>query len=552
MESFDPQGVTPYSGPFGNSELLHLLRRTLFGVNASDLAFFKGKSLEEVVDFLLDFNTDPGHLPIRAYSGRNLTTFDSGVPFGASWVGIKPIPTEQSPEGARRGSYKQWWIQLMAQQERNLREKLVLFWHNHLVTDTNDTVNFAELAYRYNKLLRSSCLGNFRKLMYDITIEPAMLRYLNGEKNTAAAPDENYGRELQELFCIGKGPGSKYTEDDVKAAARVLTGWSVNYADQYQPVYRPNRHDAKDKQFSAFYGNKKLTGKSTATGGAEEINEMLDMIFQNNETALFIVRKLFTFFGYYEITPETESNLIIPLAEVFRSTGYELKPMLKALFMSSWFFKSEYRGSMIKSPADFTIGMIRQLGITWPTNTLAFEAQYYFAGQIYGAITAQGQEIGDPPNVAGWPAYYQSPSFHELWIDTATYPPRLTTIDGLVLKGLATNNNATNWIQAESRNKSFKLDPIAFVSELSKPEDPNALIDDLVHLFYGPPISEAVKKSIKVTYLLKGQDTDFYWTEAYKSYKANPQNPGSDGLQVPKQLQDLIVYMMSAAEYHLH
>ena len=109
MESFDPQGVTPYSGPFGNSELLHLLRRTLFGVNASDLAFFKGKSLEEVVDFLLDFNTDPGHLPIRAYSGRNLTTFDSGVPFGASWVGIKPIPTEQSPEGARRGSYKQWW-----------------------------------------------------------------------------------------------------------------------------------------------------------------------------------------------------------------------------------------------------------------------------------------------------------------------------------------------------------------------------------------------------------------------------------------------------------
>ena len=94
--------------------------------------------------------------------------------------------------------------------------------------------------------------------------------------------------------------------------------------DRYQPVYRPNRHDAKDKQFSAFYGNKKLTGKSTATGGAEEINEMLDMIFQNNETALFIVRKLFTFFGYYEITPETESNLIIPLAEVFRSTGYEL------------------------------------------------------------------------------------------------------------------------------------------------------------------------------------------------------------------------------------
>lgn len=545
--------VKPYSGPFGKPELLHLLRRTLFGVSPSDLKFFEGKTLNQVVDILLDIPATPPSPPIRAYQGRNLTEYDSTVPFGQSWVNIKPIAAEQNPNGARRGSYKQWWIQLMTLQDRNLREKLVLFWHNHLVTDTNDVVDIAELAYRYNVLLRSSCIGNFKKLMYDITLDSAMLRYLNGEKNTATAPDENYGRELQELFCLGKGPDSLYTEGDVQGAARVLTGWSVNYADNYQTVYRTNRHDAKDKQFSSFYGNKVIKGDASATGGVNEINAMLNMIFEHSETSKFLARKFFTFFVYYIITPETESNLIIPLAEVFKSSGYEIKPMLKALFTSEWFFKSEFRGSMIKSPVDFTVGMARQMEFTWPTDPKAFEARYYFAGQLYNGINAQGQEIGDPPNVAGWPAYYQTPSFHELWVDTASYPTRLATADTLVVRGLSTgNNNSTTWINPESKSKIFKVDTVAFVSQLTSPSDPNKLIDELIFYFFGVPISQSIKDSLKTTYLLKGQASDYYWTTAYNDYKANPTNPSADGKQVPKQLQDLIAYLCTAAEYHLH
>ncbi len=545
--------VQPYTGPFGKPELLHLLRRTLFGVCPSDMKAFEGLSLSQVVDKLLDIPAAAPAPPIRTYQSRNLTAYDSTVPFGETWVNTKPIPTEDNPNGARRGSYKLWWTQLMTRQDRNLREKLVLFWHNHLVTDTNDVVDLAVLAYRYNVLLRTSCVGNYKKLVNDITLNSAMLRYLNGEKNTAAAPDENYARELQELFCLGKGPDSKFTEDDVKAAARILTGWSVNYADDYQAFYRPNRHDAKDKQFSAFYGNKLIKGDASATGGVNEINELLHMIFDNPETSKFIARKFFTFFVYYNITPETESNLILPLAEVFKSSGYEIKPMLKAIFTSAWFFKNEYIGAMIKSPADYTIGMIRQMEVAWPDDPKAFEARYYFAGQIYSGVNAQGQEIGDPPNVAGWPAYYQTPSFHELWIDTATYPVRLVTVDTLTVRGLSTGNStSTQWLNPESKSKIFKINPLAFVSKLSTPSDPNILIEEMLLYFYGAPVSLPIKESLKTTFLLKGQSTDFYWTVAYNDYIANPANPSADGKQVPKQLQDLVAYLFTAAEYHLH
>jgi len=551
MLNFDPQAVTPYSGSFGKSELLHLLRRTLFGVSPTDLKTFEGKSLNEVVDQLLNIPLSSPPPPIRAYQGRAMTSFDSAVPYGQTWVNIKFNRDEDNPNGARRGSYKQWWVQLMASQERTIREKMVLFWHNHLVTDTNDAVDLADLAYRYNILLRASCVGNFRKLMYDITLDGAMLRYLNGEKNTVAAPDENYGRELQELFCLGKGPGSKYNEDDVKAAARILTGWTVNYGDNYQIIFRPNRHDNKDKQFSSFYANKIIKGKSSATAGIEELNELLDMIFAQEETAKFLVRKLITFFIYYEITPDTETNLVTPLADLFRSSGYEIKPVLKALFTSAWFFKSEFRGVMIKSPVDFTIGMARQLELPWPADNNAFESRYFFAAQLYNAMNSQGQELGDPPNVAGWPAYYQSPSYHELWVDTATYPARLTIIDNLVVRGISTGNGA-QWVFNESKNKVFKADTVAFVKKLSSPHDPNLLIAQLVELFYGPGVSQSIKDALKTTYLLKGQSSDIYWTAAYSDYAANPATTNPDARQVPKQLQDLFAYMFSAAEFHLH
>src|SRR5450432_1068453 len=139
---------------------------------------------------------------------------------------------------------------------------MVLFWHNHFVTETN-TVDNALFCYQYNMLLRRHALGNFKEFVRAITVEPAMLRYLNGYTNSKKAPDENYGRELQELFTLGKGPGSHYTEEDVKAAARVLTGFRIEnkILPEVHGVFDGGSHDENDKQFSVFYANTIVTGR---------------------------------------------------------------------------------------------------------------------------------------------------------------------------------------------------------------------------------------------------------------------------------------------------
>src|SRR5450432_870823 len=234
---------------------------------------------------------------------------------------------------------------------------MVLFWHNHFVTETN-TVDNALFCYQYNMLLRRHALGNFKEFVRAITVEPAMLRYLNGYANSKKAPDENYGRELQELFTLGKGPGSHYTEEDVKAAARVLTGFTVQYK-TFTSSFDPNRHDETDKQFSTAYGNRLIRGIK-GKEGTMELDELLDMIFSQEEVSRFICRKLYRFFVYHNIDETTERDLIEPLAALFRKENYEIGPVLEALFSSQHFFDPANFGCMIKSPIDFTIGLCRE------------------------------------------------------------------------------------------------------------------------------------------------------------------------------------------------
>ena len=241
----------------------------------------------------------------------------------------------------------------MLEQDRNIHEKMTLFWSSHLVVQSW-AVFIATLTYNYQDKLRQNALGNFKDLVKIITLDPAMLLYLNGAANIRTQPDENYGRELQELFCIGKGKNSGYTEDDVKAAARVLTGWSLDF-DTLETKFYPFLHDDRDKQFSAFYGNTTVKGRSF-NSGKDEIDDMLDMIFDTNEVALFLCRKVYTYFVYSEIDDFTEQNIIVPLAEIFRSSNYEIKPVLDSLFKSEHFFDAMNIGALIKSPIDMNVG----------------------------------------------------------------------------------------------------------------------------------------------------------------------------------------------------
>jgi uncharacterized protein (DUF1800 family) len=175
------------------------------------------------------------------------------------------------------------------------------------------------MCYRYNILLRQYALGNFKEMTRAVTMDPAMLKYLNGNANTKKAPDENYGRELQELFTVGKGPGSHYTEADVKAAAHVLTGFRIENKSlpDIHGVFDAGRHDENDKQFSDFYQNTTIKGRK-GKEGEMELDDLLALIFSQPEVARFICRKLYRFFVYHNIDEETEKTIIEPLAELFR------------------------------------------------------------------------------------------------------------------------------------------------------------------------------------------------------------------------------------------
>lgn len=547
-------GISTFTGSFDQAALQHLLRRTLFGASKDDLEYFSGKTLTQVVDELLNVSTVAPDPPIKAYSskagGVATDNIDPNVPFGTTWVNTPFNPTgTPNADVSRRVSWKAWWMGLMVNQQRNLREKMTLFWHNHLSTEA-DVVNTGIAIYRHHALLRQHALGNFRTLMYDITIDCAMLKYLNGDKNSKTAPDENYGRELQELFTVGKGPDSGYTEDDVKAAARVLTGWQINNNNFNSPpvsIFNNNRHDTSNKSFSSFYNNKVIQGKTGPTAGADELNELLDMIFATQEVAKFICRKLYTFFVYYNITPEIESNVITPLADLFRNNNYEIKPVLKALFESEHFFDPENRGCMIKSPVDYVVGQIRELGMQLP-DASKYEAQYKMWGELRAAASNMGQDLGDPPNVSGWPAYYQVPQFHEIWVDTSTYPVRKSNTESLNKYGMSTN---AVMFTDESKNLKVKFDFVAWAQKLDAPDDPNALIEEAVKLLYGVDVSQEVKDSLKTSFLLQGQASDYYWTNAFNQYVTDPNTKDPDAMKVPAILRDLILYMQSAAEYHL-
>lgn len=547
--------IPPYTGPFGRPELQHLLRRSLFGCTVGDRAQFESMSLAAVVDELLDFTNDTTP-PVRTYTDDNGDPggIDPAVPFGQTWVNTPIVPTNDTDIiELRLRNWAAWWMGLLVDQQRNLREKLTLFWHNHMPTQVA-IVYQSEMQYSMNQLLRTQCKGNFKQLIHDVTLQPAMLYYLNGYLNIASAPDENYGRELLELFTLGQGSG--YTEDDVQAAARVLTGWTFRQEDENdQPIlpqtffHAPN-HTTADKQFSAFFNSTVIQGQSGANAGETELNALLDMILANGECSRFICRELYRFFVHGEISEEAETDVIEPLAELFRDNmdaPDQIAIVMRALLTSDHFFSTTIRGCMVKSPVDLVVGDYRLLGFPTPDASLP-EARHIVNLEQFWLVAYAGQNLLEPPNVAGWPAYYLYPSYDELWLDTATFPQRNNSLLGIVYGSVETPSDT---VLPDNANLEFGVDLVAFSQQLSDPANPNALIQDLVDLFYVNPISATVKQQLKQQYLLFGQVSDIYWTEAYELYISDPTTSNMTAQLVPEILFWLIGDMQKAAERHI-
>lgn len=531
------EGLQEYTGTWDTPQVVHLLKRMLFGARPQDIAYFKSKTLAETVDELLQPAAIPSAFPLNNYSINGYTD-PTGVAPWQTWINTGIALADKELNEKRIASFKTWWLGQALNPSRSIHEKLTVFWHNHFATDTgisSDKIK-ARFWYDHYLTLRRHALGNFKTMAKAITLDPAMLYFLNGDSNVKGSPNENYARELQELYTAGKGPDSHYTEDDVKAAALVLTGHTINPT-TFTYFFDAGKHDSSNKEFSSFYGNRIITGFSGAAG-ANEVDALMDMIFSQEEVSKHICRKIYRYFIYYKIDSSIEQAIIGPMAQIFRDNNFDIQPVLAALFKSKHFFDLVYSSAcIIKSPLDFTIDLCNEFNVVFP-DAADNEATYAVWQSIQFEAAEMQQELGAIPEVAGWYAYYQEPAFHELWINTSTYTRRNIFTDRMIADGV-TNNNQT-----------IVIDPIAFADQLTNPGDPNSLIDQSLVILLRYPLSASAKEFIKRSILLSGQLQDYYWTDAWNAYKANPSNPATKAIVLTR-LRSLYKYIMNLPEYHL-
>ena len=420
--------INKYSGPWGREQVTHLLRRTTYGSTIDEIENATTMTMDQVIDILLEERPMPDP-PINYYFEE-----DPFVPVGDTWVDKPYVRANPMLIASRRRSLAGWTISNLINGGMNIREKMTLFWSNHFVTQ-GSVLNDPNFIYYNNNLLRSYSLGNFRRFVKAVTINPAMLRYLNGNQNSAISPNENYARELFELFTIGKGelagPGdyTTFTEQDVTEASKILTGWRDTgyYYNDEQPAgsrYISFRHDKTTKQLSHRFNNAVIENEE-----GSEYSTLINIILEQEEVSRYICRKLYRWFVFYKIDETIENEIIEPLAQIFRDNDYEIKPVLRALLSSDHFYNICSIGPMIKNPIDFIINMFVQFEIPFPNDILR---AYNIYARLAGVFEGFGMNYYEPPNVAGWKAYYQEPLFYRTWITAATLPLRQGIVNAIV------------------------------------------------------------------------------------------------------------------------
>ena len=332
------------------ADIAHLLRRTEFIARPTRVADLSPGTIAAAVVDILDFtpNANPT-VPVA------LTVHDSNNAFGQSVDAFN------------------WWIDSMATRLRPFQEKMTLFWHGHFVSEW-DVVGRTDHMTQQNQLYRTNALGNLITLTQAMALEPAMLIYLSNGVNYKTAPNQNFARELMELFTLGVG---NYTEDDVVAAARAWTGYNYDYP-THQYEYRSTKHDGDPKTF--FGTTKNWTGPETIT----EI--LQDNVGKRLIAARFIAKKLWESLAY----PKPADNIVNELADVFITNNMELKRLVEALLNRIEFYSPEAKQGLVRTPTEWSVALLAHSGLTSSAVGL-----YSFADRM-------GQVVFNPPNVAGW------------------------------------------------------------------------------------------------------------------------------------------------------
>jgi uncharacterized protein (DUF1800 family) len=365
-----PAGTKPMSFGSERSRIGHLLRRAGFGATRAELEAAVTRGYDATLDLLLDPQDDHD--------------------------AAEDVLGQQTFQLNRLDEAQRQWLVRMRYTSRPLVEKMTLFWHNHFATAFSKVNgrDFNQLRAQID-MFRSKPMGNFRDLLLDVSRDPAMLIWLDGRLNHKNAPNENYGRELLELFTMGVG---NYSEDDVKAAAHAFTGWTLSQ-DGAKFVFKPEDHD---------YGRKAFLGKTDNFNGDDIVN----VLAGHQATAQYLAKKLVRFF----VSDPPNPALVDDLASTYLSSHYDLRSVLKRLFKSEVFTSEGAYHALVKSPVEFVVGTLRTLDVQTTGQGLP------------AALRTLGQELYNPPNVAGWPG-------GTTWIATDTMLSRHNLVNGIVTAG---------------------------------------------------------------------------------------------------------------------
>jgi len=353
-------------------QIKHLVARAGFGLRFEDIPADENLSVKKMVNNLFKAST----------ANDTIAVITENTDYAMLVKG--DIATKKMFLQAQRQQEKDLnlaWIKKMSSTDAQLQEKMTLFWHNHFACRSQR----AAFAQQLNNIQRANALGSFRTMLMQVSQSPAMLQFLNNQQNQKGHPNENFARELMELFTIGRG---NYTEQDVKESARAFTGWGFNKDGEF--VMRRFVHDDGQKTFMGKTGN--FTGE-----------DIINALLERKETAHFISNKLYK----YLVNETSDPEHVNAMADVFYTSNYEIKPLLEYVFTADWFYADKNTGNLIKSPVELLVGLNRQFYISYqrPEVLLLFER-------------ALGQVLFYPPNVAGWPG-------GRSWIDSSSLMYRI-------------------------------------------------------------------------------------------------------------------------------
>lgn len=528
----------------------HLLRRATFNYTKQQLEAFTNMTATQAVDSLT--TTSANILP------EPYDPIPTDAPDGY-WTSSTELPNSFSGHPRKRAFITAWWW-YNAMNQTTLKHKLSFFLHTSFTVGKDSGTGAATFFYDHIKLLDFYAFGNIKALAKKITLDNGMLDYLDNTQNNKNNPNENYAREYLELFTIlkgeqiGEGNYTNYTEIDIQQAAKVFSGFKKRSdrsdidTDTNLPMgyININQHDINDKTFSAAFGNQIITGRDTANGAFEELDDFVEMVFGQPETAKAYCRKLYRYFVKSTWNDEVESDIIEPLAQILIDNDYEILPVVKTLLSSEHFYDAddtnatdEIIGSIIKSPFQLFSEVCSMFSLDFPdptTDALRFYNNFFlrFIHNVY--LKAAGMELYNPDSVAGYPAYYQEPNFDRNWFSSNTLIGRYKLIDSLI-DGRNTITNGNIYAQ---------LDTVLFTKEkIEDPSDPNVLILEIANLLY-PETIDTDRVNYFKTFLVDEGFPDYYWTGVWLQYIND-----NDDITVRTRLDALIIAMVNAAEFQL-